>query len=121
MVGLIKKLLSHPDTRDLSIDDPQTTELRRGIVRNNKFLWKIYDEWYKFLRAYIPDGPGRVLELGSGGGFFAHYVPDVITSEVFPCSDIQVVLDARQLPLASGSLRAIVLVDVLHHIPDSPR
>lgn len=119
MLEAIKKLLAHPGTRDLEIDDPRTTARRRGIIQSNRFLWRIYDEWYRSLRASIPDGPGGVLELGSGAGFFAQYVPGLIASEVFACPDIQLVLDARRLPFSAGSLKAIVMLDVLHHIPDS--
>jgi SAM-dependent methyltransferase len=119
MVEAIKKWLAHPATRDLGIDDPRTTERRRGIIQSNKFLWRIYDEWYRSIVTRIPDGRGSVLELGSGGGFLTKYVPGLITSEVFRCPDLQVVLDARQLPFSAGSLKAIVMVDVLHHIPDN--
>ncbi len=119
MVEAIKGLLAHPDTRDLNIDDPRTTERRRGIIQKNKFLCRIYDEWYRLISACIPEGPGSVFELGSGAGFLARYIPGLIASEVFLCPDIQLVLDARQLPFSSGSLKAIAMVDVLHHIPDN--
>ncbi len=119
MVQTIRRLLAHPDTRDLSIDDPRTTERRRGIIRQNRFLWRIYDEWYRLIADRIPGGSGRVLELGSGAGFLARYVPDLIASEIFACPDIHLVLDARQMPFATGSLKSIVMVDVLHHIPDN--
>ena len=118
MTKVIKKLLQHPDTRGLGIDDPRTTERRRVIIQSNRFLWRIYDEWYRLISNSIPPGPGRVLELGSGAGFLSRYIPGLITSEIFPCSDIQLVLDGRQLPFADASLKAIVMVDVLHHIPD---
>jgi hypothetical protein len=48
----------------------------------------------------------------------AGHIPRLITSEVFNCPGIQVVLDGQALPIAAGSLRAIVMTDVLHHIPD---
>jgi SAM-dependent methyltransferase len=118
MVQGIKRLLAHPATRGLNIDDPQTTQRRRGIIQSNRFLWRIYDEWYRLISGYIPGGSGRVFELGSGAGFLGQYIPDLIASEVFLCSDIQLVLDARQLPFSSGSLKAIAMVDVLHHLPD---
>jgi len=118
MLTAIKKWLAHPATRDLAIDDPRTTERRRGIIESNKFLWRIYDEWYSSLAARIPPGEGRVLELGSGAGFLDKYVPRLIASEVFACPDLDVMLDARQLPFAAKSLKAIVMVDVFHHIPD---
>ena len=119
MVGAIKNLLAHPDTRDLNLDDPRTTERRPGIIQKNKFLQRIYDEWYRSIAACIPEGPGSVFELGSGAGFLRRYMPGLITSEVFICPDIQLVLDARRLPFAGGSLRGIAMVDVLHHIPDN--
>jgi SAM-dependent methyltransferase len=119
MIKGIKRLLAHPDTRGLGIDDPRTTQKRRGIIQSNKFLWRVYDEWYRLISACMPEGPGRVLELGSGAGFLARYIPGLIASEVFLCPDIQLILDARLLPFSSGSLKAIALVDVFHHIPDS--
>ena len=119
VITTIKKLLAHPDTHDLSIDDPRTTERRRGIIQSNRFLWQIYDEWYRLIASSIPSGAGSVLELGSGAGFLSRYIPDLITSEVFPCSEAKLVLDGRQLPFSAASLKAIVMVDVLHHIPDS--
>ncbi len=115
----IKGLLAHPATRDLVVDDPRTTERRRDIIRSNRFLWRIYDEWYRSIAACILGEPGEVLELGSGAGFLSDYIPNLIESEVFPCSGIKVVLDARLLPFPSGGLKAIAMVDVLHHIPDN--
>src|SRR5579871_4206397 len=119
MIEAIKKLLEHPGTRGIGIDDPRTTERRRGIIQSNTFLRLIYDEWYRLISNSIPPGPGRVLELGSGAGFLSRYIPGLITSEILLCPDIQLVLDGRQLPFTGASLKAIVMVDVLHHIPDS--
>jgi SAM-dependent methyltransferase len=119
MLEAIKRLLAHPDTRELGVDDPRTTQRRRGILRKNAFLWQIYDEWYRLISARVPEGPGGVLELGSGAGFLARHIPGLIASDVFLCSDIQLVLDARRLPFSSRSLKAIAMVDVLHHIPDN--
>src|SRR6476469_5405820 len=116
MVEVVKRLFSHPATRDLGIDDPRTTDLRKNIIQSNKFLWRIYDEWYRLISACIPAGPGKVVELGSGAGFLDRYVPGLIATEVFPCCGVQVVLDARDMPFASGSLRSLVMVDVFHHI-----
>jgi SAM-dependent methyltransferase len=119
MMRALKRLLAHPDVRDLSIDDPQTTARRRNIIQSNRFLWRIYDEWYRLISACIPEGPGGVLELGSGAGFLSQYVPGLIPSDILPLPELQLAFDACRIPFASGSLKAIVMVDVLHHIPDS--
>ncbi len=115
---MLKKLLAYPLTRDLYIDDPRTTELRRRIVREKPFLRRLYTEWYDILGRTVPPGAGALLELGSGGGFMDERLPDVITSEVFYCAGPKLVLDARRIPFSDASLRGILMVDVFHHIPD---
>jgi len=113
---MLQGWLAHPLTRGLDIDDPRTTELRRSIIRDKKFLRRIYDEWYTALSGALPEVPGPVLELGSGAGFLREYIPDLVTSDVFPVPDVSIVLDAHALPFSDHSLRAIVMTNVLHHL-----
>jgi SAM-dependent methyltransferase len=114
---MLRRLLAHPLTKGLPVDDPHTTELRRRIVREKPFLQQIYRDWYAEILAQVPPLEGGILELGSGPGFLADLIPNLITSEVFWCSGVKVIMDARRLPFAKATLRAIVMTDVLHHIP----
>jgi len=82
---MLKRLLAHPLTRGLDIDDPNTTVLRQAIVHSKPFLKSIYEEWYQKVANCLPDIRGNVLELGSGAGFLADYIPDLITSEILHC------------------------------------
>jgi SAM-dependent methyltransferase len=112
-----KAWLAHPLTDGLDLDDPRTTQLRRQIVQEKSFLRQIYQEWYGAIVAALPKGQGGVLELGSGAGFLDDFIPDLITSEVFYCPSVKVVLDGSQLPFVDSALRGIVLINVLHHMP----
>ena len=114
---MLQRLLAHPLTKGLDIDDPQTTHLRRQIIREKKFLRKIYDEWYRTIAAYLPPDQGAVLELGSGAGFMRDFVPDLVTSELFYCPDLSLVSSGLCLPFRAKSLRGILMTDVLHHLP----
>src|SRR5688572_2273294 len=116
--AILRGWLAHPLTRGLDIDSPETTELRRRIVQEKPFLRKIYHEWYQVISAAVPAGSDPVLELGSGAGFLHEYIPGLIPSEIFRCSGVAAVVDGQKLPFADGSLRGIVMSDVLHHIPD---
>jgi SAM-dependent methyltransferase len=114
---LLRRLLAHPSTKGLDVDDPRTTLLRREIIREKTFLNKIYREWYARLAASIkPDAV--FLELGSGAGFLKEFVSKLITSEVFPLDGMDRVVDAHALPFSDSELDGIVMTDVLHHIPD---
>ncbi len=116
--ALLRRLLAHPLTASLDLDDPSTTELRKQIILTKPFLKAIYDEWYATLLRALPPGEGQVLELGSGAGYMAHFLQELITSEVFYCSGVRVVADGQQLPFADGALRGILMTNVLHHIPN---
>lgn len=109
--------LAHPLTRGLDLDDPQTTHLRLQIIQKKSFLRKVYEEWYSSIATVLPAGSEGVLELGSGAGFLAQYVPELITSERFYCRGVSIVLNGHQLPFADKSLRGIVMTNVFHHLP----
>jgi len=119
--ALVRRLLEHPLTAGRDLDDPATTELRKQILSSKPFLRAIYDEWYRMLAAALPAGPGGVLELGSGAGYCREFVPGLITSDVIRCRGIRLVADAQNLPFPDRSLRGIVFVNVLHHLPEVRR
>ena len=119
--SVLRRLLAHPLTASLPLDDPATTELRKKIILSKPLLKSIYDEWYELLARNLPPGEGQILELGSGAGYCAQFIPRLITSEAIPCSEVQMVADAQRLPFADRSLRAILMTNVLHHIPDVRR
>jgi SAM-dependent methyltransferase len=120
-IGHVTRWLTHPSTRGFEVDDPRLTLIRRRLVRHKSFLRQIYQEWYAAIMKACPVGEGPVLELGSGGGFLDESAPGLITPELQVCPHVRVVLDGQALPLVDGSLRAIVMIDVLHHLPESRR
>ena len=119
-MSILNKLLGHPLTLGLSVDDPRTTLLRRRIIQDKAFLRELYAEWYERIIGALPM-KNAVLELGSGAGFLQQYLPEVISSEVFETPGVRLIADACKLPLPDHSLDAIVMTDVFHHIPDVGR
>jgi SAM-dependent methyltransferase len=118
---LLRACLAHPLTRDAEIDDPSVVQLHRQIIRQKPFLLQIYREWYEQLARAIPSGPGAILELGAGAGFMRECFAEVIESDLILHSGIDAVLDAMALPVRDDALRGIVMLDVLHHLPEPRR
>src|ERR1051326_691838 len=104
--------------RGLDVDDPATTHLRQQLIKAKPFLRRIYEEWYNLLLRELPAGNEPVLEIGSGGGGLKEIMPELISSEIFYCPGIDLRLNGYQLPFSDGTLRAIVLTNVLHHLTE---
>jgi hypothetical protein len=117
MTFTIRDMLAHPLSRGIDLEDPRTTELRRRILEEKAFLRQLYQDWYRSLAAALPPIDGLVLELGTGAGFLREFVPGLIASDVIVLPGIDMVLDAQRMALKDASLRGIVMIDVLHHLP----
>jgi len=114
---MLKSLLAHPLTKNLDINDPRSTTLRKQIINEKPFLKKIYDTWYKDIASELSDMQPPVLEVGSGAGYLNEKLR-VITSDLAVHPNTQTVLNAQKLPFSENSLKGIVLLGVLHHIAD---
>ncbi|HVA99414.1 MAG TPA: class I SAM-dependent methyltransferase [Bacteroidia bacterium] len=100
------------------LDDPKTTLAHRDIIKSKPFLKKLYEEWYGMLMTKCKTVPaGKMLEIGSGGGFLKEIFSDVITSDILPLDCCDKIVSAEELPFANEELSAIMMVNVLHHIP----
>ena len=85
-------------------------------------MQKFYQQIYEYFRAATQNLPaGTVLELGSGGGFLKEILPEAITSDVLPLPGCDMVISAEALPFKDAALKAILMVDVLHHIKNAER
>lgn len=116
MMTFLREFLAHPLTRRLPLDSPDITKLRQRIILEKNFLRNIYQTWYQLLINQIPAMEGEILEVGSGGGFLKDMEKGIISSEVFFVPHVDVVCNAMAMPFREKSLRAVLMVDVLHHV-----
>lgn len=101
-----------------ALDDIQTTNSHADIIRKKYAINKIYSEYYEYFKKIIEDihPEGKVLELGSGGGFIKRIIPEAITSDVVSLENCDKVIFAEKLPFDDNFLKAILMIDVLHHV-----
>lgn len=110
------KVFKHPSTRNLHIDDPKTTTMRKRFIQEKLFLKRIYLEWYHMIIDELPEKRGPVLELGTGPGFIEEFIPDIIKSDIFLNPNTSLVIDGTVLPFRDASIRSIVMINVFHHL-----
>lgn len=111
---------SRPTQVDL--DDRQRARARfaehRLAFANNEPLRELYGGWYARLDRHRPAPDlGPTVELGSGPGLAESFMSGVVLTDVVPAPWHQLAVAAESLPFRSGGLGALVLFDVLHHLP----
>lgn len=88
----------------------------------NQALRTLYGDWYGRVRDALPLAAlGPRIELGSGPGFARAFIPDMLLTDVVgaPWHDRE--LSAEALPFDDASVGALVLFDVIHHLPEPRR
>ena len=106
---------THLDSAD------RENQIRETLVRKPAMKsW--YEDQYAKYREVLSRSPvgGIALELGSGAGFAKECVPELTTSDLIPYAGVDRSVDATQMAFPDHSLRAVFLMNVLHHIPDTP-
>jgi len=120
MLQKIKNYIKLPDLADIPLDSPnRPAAVRDVILHKQHFLKKLYLDFYKTFQRVeqsLQHLDGDSLELGSGGGFLQEIIPTVITSDIVPCPSVDRVENAYHLNFADNGLKAIYMVDVLHHL-----
>jgi SAM-dependent methyltransferase len=120
LAGRLRNVLAHPLARQLDLDSPAATSVHARLIREKAFLRRLYQHYYRSYDEAIGRAPhgGLVLEIGSGGGFYREIRPAVVSLDVRPGADVDIVGSALALPFRSGSTSAVLMLNVLHHLPD---
>jgi SAM-dependent methyltransferase len=86
----------------------------RSRLESKPVVKVVYRDFFRRLAAHRT--AGATLEVGGGRTNAAHFLPNVISSDIQFSPLLDIVADAQALPFPNGALGNIVMVDVLHHI-----
>ena len=110
------------EKKESSLDAPETTLQHRAIILRKSFLKQIYIRWYRSFLSMLSGLPeGTIVEIGSGGGFLKDMDARIVTSDILDGVHCDLTFSAEAMPFADNSLAAILMIDVLHHIPDNKK
>jgi len=101
----------------------QTATSDLDYVRQHREIWEGRPElravYHGFFRTLLEAAGDRrpIVELGAGPGFFADYCPESIATDVIFTPWVDVVCDGCRAPFRDASAGAVVMLDVIHHLP----
>ena len=113
--------MSRPPPPELPAEVRESTLLRFADHRRawdaNPALRANYAHWYRRLAEVLPARElGDRVEIGSGPGFAAEFIPDLVLTDIVQASWHARRVAAEALPFEDAELGALVLFDVLHHV-----
>ncbi|HEY5999688.1 MAG TPA: class I SAM-dependent methyltransferase [bacterium] len=115
--------LRDPALRGLAPGTAAWFEAQRRMIAGKPLVRRCYDLWYRRLLEdadSVPGAGGLIVELGSGLSYIKRLRPEVVTTDVV-AGAADLVADGRALPFGDGTVRALLLTHVFHHIPDVGR
>lgn len=90
----------------------------RVAWQKNPAIRELYRSWYGLLAEALKQAPaGPRIELGSGPGFAREFIADLELTDLVAAPWHDRAMSADDLPFPDRSVAALVLFDVLHHLP----
>ncbi|MEY4632398.1 MAG: hypothetical protein RIQ81_2518 [Pseudomonadota bacterium] len=91
--------------------------------RKKAALRSFYQDCYQRYARCLARCPsdGLAVEIGSGDSFARDFVPELLTSDLFPRLPTERLIDARNIDLPDQSVRTFFLLNTFHHIQDVAR
>ncbi len=119
---MLDRFLHSSSLRPLKVGSREYFDAQRRLIFERRSLKWCYDQWYRKLLEDARSVPqqGVLLELGSGGSYLKNLEAAIVTSDVIE-GVADIVADGRALPFADGTISALFLTHVMHHIPDVDR
>jgi SAM-dependent methyltransferase len=94
--------------------------VHKDIILSKPFLKNLYQEWYgTFIQEMKNLPPGKVVELGSGGGFLKTFIPSILSSDILQLPANDMTFSALDMPFVDGSVSGLFMTDTFHHLPDA--
>jgi SAM-dependent methyltransferase len=107
--------------RGIDIDSKERISAHKEILKSKKMIRDVFIEFHNAFNdldnLYLK-GSGKRLEIGAGSCPIKNSYPDVLSSDIMPGEDIDLVIDASNINLPENSLHAIFAQNVFHHLPD---
>lgn len=120
----LREFLFESEILDLDVESPERLTVHRKILNRKPLIKNVFLEFHheimKLDRKYFGDTQGLRVELGAGVSPIRDSYPDVLSTDIMPSEYLDRELDAQNMDLEGGSVRAIYGQNCFHHFTDPP-
>jgi SAM-dependent methyltransferase len=95
----------------------QEIQRNRRVWQKKAILRRVYGQFYERIAGELStDVPGLTVELGSGIGAVKEFIPNCVTTDIFPNPWLDRTENAYKLNFPDKAVANLVILDVLHHL-----
>jgi SAM-dependent methyltransferase len=122
---VLQRLLALPELAGVDVDGPDRLAVHAAVLARKPMLAAVFRECHELMmkldRRTFGYTPGKRIELGAGVAPVSSTFPDVLATDVVPAPGLDAVLDAQDMDLSDGSVRALYGQNCFHHFPEPLR
>ncbi len=124
LLETIKSCLTDPRLKEVDYDSDELLKIHRQILLEKTIMQRVFAEFYdtcmRLDQKYF-DAVGKRVEIGAGVSFFKNMFPEVISTDIKRAENLDMVVDALDMPFDKSSVRSIYAINCFHHLPNPER
>ncbi|MBL7882755.1 MAG: class I SAM-dependent methyltransferase [Bacteroidia bacterium] len=118
----IRTYLQEPRLIGVNLDSDEMLAIHSKVLYEKKMMKDVFSEFYKTCisldNQYFTKAKGKRIEIGAGVSFFKKLFPEIISTDIKKADNLDMVVDAQNMPFENNSIRAIYGINCFHHFPN---
>ncbi len=124
-MSLFKKIrtyLQEPRLIGVDPDSEEMLSIHSKVLYEKKMMRSVFSEFYDTCidldNKYFSSSKSKRVEIGAGVSFFKKKYPEIISTDIKKAENLDMVVDAQNMPFENESVRAIYGINCFHHFPN---
>lgn len=118
----IRTYLQEPRLKGIDPDSDEMLKVHSQVLYEKQMMKEVFSEFYDTCvnldNKYFKNINAKRVEIGAGVSFFKKKYPEIIATDIKKAENLDMVVDAQNMPFENNSIRAIYGINCFHHFPN---
>ncbi len=118
----IRTYLQEPRLKGVDPDSDEMLAIHSKVLYEKSMMRDVFSEFYDTCinldKKYFSQTKSKKIEIGAGVSFFKKKYPEIIATDVKKAANLDMVVDAQNMPFENNSISAIYGINCFHHFPN---
>ena len=118
----VRNYLQEPRLIGVDPDSEEMLAIHSKVLYEKPMMRGVFAEFYDICitldEKYFGDSKAKRIEIGAGVSFFKKNYPEIVSTDIKKAPNLDMVVDAQNMPFEDSSIRAIYGINCFHHFPD---